>query len=286
MQDSAAAPTEQTRDDESGLIDELCDIVPRTLNDRVATYSVAVPASMVSLELIRSEIECGSLLAPYFGVLQADGRIVADEVQETRIVQTKPRRGYLSASAAEAVLGRGAILVLSQLEDWVPGLNRLAESLRAAARAQVSIEAHLGTGPCDYGLGQRRGAHALVVQVSGVSEWRFDDEASRTRIELGPGQLVHMPPSSSRVGGAMGPDCLYLVLWVQQPSSRDLAELALARFAQSGDMVDMAGRHHFLPPHEKADWLVSKLRAHLAAEDVSVIVRQAVQARQREHLSH
>ncbi|MFE1290891.1 JmjC domain-containing protein [Streptomyces sp. NPDC058751] len=247
---------------------------------RTATFTCEPATTLLSTAHVWHELDCGGLVAPYFGVLGDGTTPTSPGVSETRIVQTKPRPGYAKPAAVRAQVASGHVFVLSQLEDWNAGIGALAGALRGQCRAQVTTDAYLWAAGSDGVPARNDGAHALVVQLDGRTRWTVDGHAGESVLETG--DVLYVPAGRVRQGFPAGTDALHLVISLQQPTARDLAELALARFLKSPAAAGIAGTHHFRSPAQKAAWLRDELRAHLAGHDHEALAEQAVRLRQRE----
>ncbi|GAA1377800.1 JmjC domain-containing protein [Streptomyces beijiangensis] len=249
---------------------------------RTARFSCGRAKALLTVADVWRELDCGSLIAPYFGILQEGTATTVAGIAETRIVQTKPRPGYAKPSAVREKIAAGHVFVLSQLEDWNGRVGALVDSLRAECRAQAGAAAYF----CAAGSGgvpaHADSAHTLTVQLAGRMRWTVGEgvHASETVVEAG--EVFYVPAARVRQAVPCGTDALLLVISLQQPTARDLAELALADFLHSSAAQDIAGTHHFLSLEEKTAWLRTELRAHLAGHPHGALAKRAVQLRQRE----
>ncbi|MEU1818938.1 cupin domain-containing protein [Streptomyces roseifaciens] len=250
--------------------------------NRTATFTCEPAKALLSVADVRRELDCGSLVAPYFGVLREGTTPTASGVSETRIVQTKPRRGYARPDAVRESVASGHVFVLSQLEDWNAGVGTLVDALRGACRAQVSADAYLCAAGSDGVPARADGAHALVVQLDGRTRWVVGEGEHAPETVLEAGEILYVPAGRVRRGAPDGTDALHLVISLQQPTARDLAELALAQFLKGSAAAEIAATHHFRSPAQKVAWLRTELRAHLAGHDRGALAEQAVRLRQRE----
>lgn len=253
--------------------------------NRTATFACEPVTALLSTTSIWREIDCGSLVAPYFAMVQGDGLASAADATETRIVQTKPRPGYAKPVAVRALVATGHALTLAQLEDWNVGIGVLVNALRVECRAQVSTDAYLCPAGARGVSPDADGAHALVLQLEGQTRWVVGDGEHGSETTLKAGTVLYVPAGWRRRAVTDSTDALYLVISLQQPTARDLAELALAQFLKSPAAAEVAGTHHFMTPAEKASWLRTELRAHLAGQDYAALAEQAVRIRQREGLA-
>lgn len=269
----------------SGLADLVGDpesFLTEVWGKRTATFACAAASALLSMAAVWREVDCGSLVAPYFGLLQEGSTPPAVTASETRIVQTKPRPGYARPAAVRELVTSGHVFVLRQLEDWNAGIGGLVDALRGACRAQVATDAYLWSAG-SAGVSVRGGtAHALVVQLDGRTRWVVGEGGRAGESLLEPGDVLYVPPGQPRQGLPDGTDALHLVISLQQPTTRDLAELVLAQFLKGAAVAKTAGTHHFRSPAEKAAWLRAELRAHLADHDRRALADQAVRLRQRE----
>jgi hypothetical protein len=250
--------------------------------NRTATFTCESATTLLSMAGVWRELDCGGLVVPYFGVLRDDTTPTGSGVSETRIVQTKPRPGYAEPAAVRALVASGHVFVLSQLEDWNARIGALVDMLRGECRAQVATDAYLWAAGSDGVPARNDSAHALVVQQDGrtrrvVGEGEHADESV-----LETGDVLYVPAGQVRQGSPAGTDALHLVISFQQPTARDLAELALAQFLNGSAAAKIAGTHHFRSPAEKVAWLRTELRSHLTGHDHGALAEQAVRLRQRE----
>lgn len=250
--------------------------------NRTATFTCEPAKALLSVAGVWRELDCGSLVAPYFGILREDTTPTASGVSETRIVQTKPRPGYAKPAAVRQMVASGHVFVLSQLEDWNAGVGALVDTLRGACRAQVGADAYLCAAGSDGVPARADGAHALIVQLDGRTRWVVGEGEHASETVLEAGDVLYVPAGRMRQGAPDGTDTLHLVISLQQPTARDLAELALAQFLKGSAVAETAGTHHFRSPAEKVAWLRTELRAHLAGHDRGALAEQAVWLRQRE----
>ena len=250
--------------------------------NRTATFTCEPAKALLSMAGVWRELDCGSLVAPYFDVLRQGSAPTAAGAHETRIVQTKPRPGYAKPAAVRELVASGHVFRLSQLEDWNTGIGTLVEALRTECRAQVSADAYLCAGGSDGVPAVTDGAHALIVQLHGSTRWLVDGAEHTRETDLESGDALYVPPGRTRQGAPNGTDSLHLLLSLQQPTVRDLAELALAEFLKGSAAAEIARTHHFTFPAEKAAWLRAELRAHLVGHDRTALAAQAVRLRQQE----
>ncbi|MER5931200.1 cupin domain-containing protein [Streptomyces sp. NPDC002054] len=247
-----------------------------------ATFSCERAKTLLSAADVWRELDCGSLIAPYFGILREGTDPTVSGIAETRIVQTKPRPGYAKPAAVRQLVASGHVFVLSQLEDWNGRVGALVDSLRAECRAQAGAAAYFCAAGSDGVPAHADGAHTLTVQLEGRMRWVVGEGAHASETVVEAGDILYVPAGQVRQGAPCGTDALYLVISLQQPTARDLAELALATFLKSSAAEEIAGTHHFLSLEEKVAWLRTELSAHLAGHDRGALAEQAVLLRQRE----
>ncbi|MFF2624393.1 JmjC domain-containing protein [Kitasatospora griseola] len=250
--------------------------------NRTATFTCEPARGLLSMDGVWRELDCGSLVAPYFGILRQDATPTVSGVCETRIVQTKPRPGYAKPAAVRELVASGQVFLLRQLEDWNAGLGTLVDALRGECRAEVGADAYLCAAGSAGVPAHVDGAHALVVQLDGRARWVVGEGEGAVETVLEAGGVLYVPAGRVRQVAPDGTDTLHLVISVQQPTVRDLAELALAQFLKGSAAAQIAGRHHFGSPAEKVAWLRTELRAHLAGHDRGALAEQAVRLRQHE----
>ncbi|QES48328.1 hypothetical protein DEJ50_11360 [Streptomyces venezuelae] len=249
---------------------------------RTATFSCEPAKTLLSTADVWNELDCGSLVAPYFGILREGTDPTVSGVAETRIVQTKPRPGYAKPAAVRELVASGHVFVLSQLEDWKGPIGALVDALRTECRAQAGADAYFCAAGSDGVPAHADGAHTLTVQLEGRMRWIVGEGGQATETVLEAGDVLYVPAGRVRRGAPAGTDALHLVISLQQPTARDLAELALAVFLKGSAAAGVAGTHHFLSVEEKVAWLRSELHAHLAGQDHGALAAQAVRLRQRE----
>jgi hypothetical protein len=251
-----------------------------------ATYESTGVGEILTPAAFKQEVMCGSLVAPYFGVLQEDGSLADTLVAETRVVQTKRRPEYLKPDAAQACLQAGDVLVLAQIEDWHHGVSILVKALKDTMQAQVSVDAYLGGPDATKGVACISDAQVFIVQLEGRSRWTFGSGDHPEEAALATDQVLSIPPRTTRRGVSDGMDFLYLVISLQPPTVRDLAELTLARFYKGPAAAEVAGSHHLQAAEAKVDWLRGALQSHLTAENLTLLATQAVRNRQQEALGN
>ncbi|UFQ13954.1 MULTISPECIES: cupin domain-containing protein [Streptomyces] len=264
------------------LVGDAESFLTQVWGNRTATYTCEPAKALLSMADVWRELDCGSLVAPYFGVLRQDATPTSSGVRETRIIQTKPRPGYAKPTAVREAVASGHVFVLSQLEDWNAGIGALVDGLRGECRAQVGTDAYLCAAGSAGMPARADGAHALVVQVDGRTRWVVGEGADASESVLQAGDVLYVPPGQVRRAAPDGTDTLFLLISLQQPTARDLAELALAQFLKGPAAAEIAGTHHFLSPAEKVAWLGTALRDHLTGHDRGALAEQAVRLRQRE----
>ncbi|WP_324789338.1 JmjC domain-containing protein [Streptomyces sp. H51] len=250
--------------------------------NRTATFTCEPAKALLSTADVWRELDCGALIVPYFGVLREDATPTAAGVSETRIVQTKPRPGYAKPAAVRQSVASGHVFVLRQLEDWNAGIGALVDALRGECRAQAGADAYLCAAGSDGVPARVDGAHSLVVQLDGRTRWVVGEGEHASKTVLRAGEVLYVPAGRARSAAPDDADSLHLVISLQQPTARDLAELALAQFLKGSAAAEIAGSHHFRSPAQKAAWLRTELRAHLAGHDPAALAQQAVRLRQRE----
>lgn len=282
---NTASRTEETTSAPEHLADLVGDaesFLGEIWGTRTATFSCGRAKALISTQDVWRELDCGSLIAPYFGILQGDITPTVAGIAETRIVQTKPRPGYAKPAAVREMVASGQVLVLSQLEDWNGRVGALVDSLRAECGAQAGASVYLCAAGSAGVPAHTDGAHTLTVQLAGRMRWVVGEgvHASETVVEAG--EVFYVPAAQVRQGVPCGTDTLHLVFSLQQPTARDLAELALADFLKASASAEIAGTHHFLSPENKVAWLRTELRAHLAGHDHKALAKRAVLIRQRE----
>ncbi|WP_432142330.1 JmjC domain-containing protein [Streptomyces sp. bgisy084] len=288
--DTSARTEETTRTDGATRTPEnLADLVgdaesflAEVWGTQTATFTCEPAKALLSEADVWRELDCGSLVAPYFGVLREGTAPTASGLSETRIVQTKPRPGYAKPAAVRELVADGHVFVLSQLEDWNGGIGTLVDALRTECRAQVGADAYFCAAGSDGVPARTDGAHALVVQLAGRMRWAVGEGEHASETVLDAGDVLYVPAGRVRRGAPDRTTALHLVISLQQPTARDLAELALALFLKGSAAAEIAGTHHFLSPAEKVAWLRTELRAHLAGHDRGALAEQAVRLRQRE----
>ncbi|MEW2160036.1 cupin domain-containing protein [Streptomyces sp. NPDC007189] len=253
---------------------------------RAATFrSAAVPA-LLSAAQIWDAFDYGLLVTPYFGVTRDGVSAPAADITVTRKVQQKPRARYANAAGVRKWFAAGYTVALRQPDHWHAGLKDLVGALREELRADVRSSVFLSPPPArdDAEDGTRVGteaAHLFVLQLEGETRWSAGEEGRRTRTALTPGDVLYIPPGHEHTVVAHEGSALYATLSVQQPSPRDLAEVALAGFLRSAPAEAIAGRHHYMSLDEKVGWLRRELTAHLAGQDIDDLVATAVGIQQR-----
>lgn len=268
------------------LVGDTAQFFDQVWGRRTAVYRCGPATELLSTADVWRELDCGALVAPYFGILREDPTPTVAGITETRIIQTKPRPGYAKPAAVREQVAAGHIFVLRQLEDWNRRIGALVDALRTECRAQAGTAAHLcPTGSAGV-VAHADGAHVFVVQLAGRMRWLVGETADASTTVMEAGDVLYIPARRVRQAAPCGSDdALYLVLSLQQPTAMDLAELALARFLESSAAADTAGTHHFMSPQEKIAWLRAEVRAHLAGHAPHQLAEEAV-LRRREGGAH
>jgi hypothetical protein len=250
--------------------------------------SFACPAALRLLTQsdVWDMLDCGLLVAPYFSIA-TEGASTLSGITETRSVQNRPMPLYAKAETIRASVAGGRILKLNQADHWHAGLQELIGNLRTELRADVRSSVVLS--PKDAQIGpQTDGANLLILQLEGQTHWRVAPsvdcgagEDQWTEVALRPGEVLYLPADRrySAITGDRG--ALHVAITALQPTARDLAELALARFLGDPRAEEIAGSHHLMPLEEKVAWLRTQLVTYLVDQDLGALVDEAVTIRCR-----
>ncbi|MDI5966641.1 JmjC domain-containing protein [Streptantibioticus silvisoli] len=266
------------------LADLVGDLEPFTAGVRgrlARSYRCEAAPRLLTPADIWTRFDCGLLVAPYFGVLLNGVAVPLADVTVTRVVLKRRMAAYARAAAVRERFDTGHTVRLARPDHWHPGIKDLVAALRDELRAEAGCEALLsppgaagaraggGAGEGETFLLQLDGRATAVVGAAGES------------FTLRPGDVLYVPGGRPYTTTAGDGGCLHLAVTVQQPTPRDLAELALARFLQGPRTEEVAGTHHFMTIDEKVGWLRTELAAHLAAQDDAELVAEAVKIRRR-----
>lgn len=236
---------------------------------------------LLSAEQIWHELDCGALIAPYFEVLDGETQVAAEDVTETRLVQTRPRRGYANAAAIKNKVVSGSTLRLVQLEHWHPAIQRLVTGLAEELQSEVRSSAYLSLHGTSGTVSPHDDSHVLVIQLEGQTDWAVGGAITCAQITLQPGGVLYIPQQYTRryVPGNTG--SLHLAITIQPPTVRDIAELALTRFLQSAEVAKISLNHQLMSVTEKVEWMRTNLCSYLRTQDPVQLARAASQIRQR-----
>lgn len=226
-------------------------------------------------------LDCGSLVAPYFGIRRDDAGLTIAGVTQTRIVQTRPMSMYADPEAIRAKVGAGSTLALNQPEHWQAPIKELLAGLRGDLSAELRSSAFLSPSGASLLPVHSDAAHLFLVQLHGRIDWVVGEDGENTKLSLWPGDVLYVPAGHRHGEESRHGESLHLAITVQQPTTRELAELALANFLSSARARDIAGTHHLMSPDEKVDWLRVELADFLQGYDVDALLAEAVADRQR-----
>jgi ribosomal protein L16 Arg81 hydroxylase len=226
---------------------------------------------------IWTALDCGLLVDPYFSVVRDGVPVPIADIAVTRNVLNRPMASYASATAIRERFESGDSLRLDAPDHWNAAIKDLVGSLRSELRAEVRSFAVL-TPPNAAAVPPPDDAPVFVVQLGGTADWHVD-QAGGTALE--PGDVLWIPGDHPRSATSGATGSLHLAITVRQPTTRDLAELALAGFLKSERVEEIAGTHHMLTIDEKVAWLRVQLAEHLAGQDLDALVAEAVRLRQR-----
>lgn len=238
-------------------------------------------SGLLSSEEIWNELDCGALVAPYFGIIDSATRATVDGVAETRLVQTRPRRGYASAAAVRDRVVSGNILKLPQPEHWHPAIHRLVAGLTGEFRSEVRSCAYLSPYGSSGIPAHHDDSHVMLVQLEGQMAWTVGRATACTHITLQPGDILYIPQRRKHRGVPGPQGSLHLAITIQPPTVRDMAELALTRFLRSSQAAEISGNHQLMSVEEKIEWLRTTLCSYLSAQDPSQLAEAASQIRQQ-----
>jgi ribosomal protein L16 Arg81 hydroxylase len=227
-------------------------------------------------------LECGLLLAPYFSVIREDGSSVSAEVTVSRIVQTRRMTAYADPKTIREAFASGQIFKLNQAEHWHSAIKALVGGLRDDLRAEARSAVFMSAAGSIFTDGHSAGTHRFILQLDGETQWAVSKGGQLFGASLRPGNVLYLPVGYSQ-DCATSPECgsLHIVITVQQPTARDFAELALARFMKSSKANEIAGTHHLMSVDEKVAWLRAELTDYLTSEDLTAMTDEALQIRQR-----
>jgi hypothetical protein len=272
----------------SDLPNRLVDIVDDTdcflaevWGRRPQSFECSMAPRLMSRSEIWETLECGLLVAPYFSVIREDGSSVA-EVTVSRIVGTRRMAAFADPEAIREALASGQIFRLNQAEHWHSAIRPLVRGLREDLRAEVRSAVLMSADSSVFTDEHSEGTHKFILQLDGETRWVVSKDGQRFDANLRPGNVLYLPIGYSQ-DCATSSDCgsLLIVITVQQPTARDFAELALARFMKSSKANEIAGTHHVMSVDEKVTWLRAELTDYLTSEDLTAMTDEAVKIRQR-----
>lgn len=236
---------------------------------------------LLSSEEIWNELDCGGLVAPYFGIIDGTTRATVDGVTETRLVQTRPRQGYANAAAVRDKVISGSILKLNQPEHWHRAIHRLVAGLTRELRSEVKSCAYLSSYGSSGIPAHHDDAHVMVVQLEGQMAWTVGRATACTHITLQPGDILYIPQRRKHRGVPETQGSLHLAITIQPPTVRDVAELALTRFLRSSQAAEISGNHQLMSVEEKIEWLRTTLCSYLSTQDPGELAKAASRNRQQ-----
>jgi hypothetical protein len=270
----------------TGLPSRLADIVgdagsfwTEVWGRRPQSFHCQAAPRLLSRAEIWKTLDCGLLVAPYFGVFREDTSPALADITVIRSVQTRRMAAYADAEAIRERLTSGYTFRLNQPEHWHPGIKALVAGLREDLRAEVQSSVFLSPQEAKLAKAHNDKAHILMVQLAGHMHWVVGEDGQRADVTLYPGGVLYIPSSLPHYSTASGGDSLHMAIAILQPTARDLAELALSRFLNSARANDIAGSHHFMSLDDKVAWLRAELAKHLAGLDLGAVIDEAVRIR-------
>jgi ribosomal protein L16 Arg81 hydroxylase len=273
----------------SGLPSRLVDIVDdpdcflsEIWGRRPQSFECRMAPRLISRDEIWKTLECGLLVAPYFSVIRQDGSSASAEVTVSRIVQTRRMAAYADPKAIREAFASGQIIRLNQAEHWHFAIKALVEGLRQDLRADVRSAVLVSADHSIFADAHSESTHTFILQLEGETRWTVSKDGQCFVGCLRSGNALYLPVGYAQ-DGAESSDCgsLLIVITVQQPTARDFAELALARFMKSSKANEVAGTHHVMSVQEKVAWLRAELTDYLTSEDVAAMTDEAMKTRQR-----
>lgn len=263
----------------------------RTLPQSFRCQSVT---RLISASETWSALDCGLLVSPYFSVMREGVPRALADITVTRDVLKQRLSHYPDAAAIRECFASGHTVTLPRPEHWHSRIREMIVGLRADFRAELQASVFLSPPDTEWVRAHTDNAHMLVLQLDGERDWvvglsadndgaglRRSDNGERHRMEvtLGPGDVLYIPQGCPYHAIARGCTSLHLAVTVQEPTARDLAELALAGFLRGPPAEEIAGTHHAMPVDEKVAWLRAALAEHLSGQDIGALVDLAVRIR-------
>ena len=232
-------------------------------------------------------LDCGLLVSPYFSVFWPAASSAVSGVIETRSVVNRPTPAYANAAAIRERFAAGCTLRLNEPDHWHRGINKIVTSLRAELSADVRSFVFLSPPAPAGGRAPLDDAHVLILPLEGTTEWHVGlppggaiDDVTEIRASLEPGHALYIPSGHPHSVAVSQNNALYVAVTMQQPSVKDLAEVALADFINSPSANSVAKTHHFMSIEEKVGWLKVALAQHLSGQDIGPLVAESVRIRQ------
>ncbi|MDH6622932.1 hypothetical protein M2271_000719 [Streptomyces sp. LBL] len=224
-------------------------------------------------------VECGLLVAPYFSMLrETGGGATAQGITMTREVLGRALPAYADPAAVRAKYAAGRVITLNQPEHWHVGIRGVLDALRADLRGGANSVIFLSPPGATASSEHTAEQHVLHFQLDGESCWTLPPGPA---ITLVPGDVLYLPGGQEHHSEAGPGGSFHLAVTIEQPTSRELADLIVAEFLDSPGATEIAGNHHFLTLAEKTAWLRTELGKTLSDLDLAALVDQAVRNRQR-----
>lgn len=174
------------------------------------------------------------LAAPRLQVIRSGREIPSDQYQHSRAANQRINAGALSLHLSE-----GATLLLAFVDEIVPGIAALSDSIADALKAHVNANLYAGWRK-DNGFGIHWDPHdVLVLQISGRKHWRvhrpaYPDPLESSRFVAPPkddipvwddvledGALLYVPRGWAHVATPLDEPSLHITIAVRSPNGAD-----------------------------------------------------------------
>lgn len=202
--------------------------------------------ALITEDEIWKEVDSGFLSRPYFTMFNEGVRSAMTDITRSRKVVGRELPGFIRAEQIHSDFESGGTFKLNQAEHWHGRIRRLVKGM--GPHFSGGLEAFVFLSPPDKTAIQAHtdGAHVFVLQVAGQKDWvvgRLDESAIsdstlhegeirkdvRMEVTLRAGDILYMPHGCPHYATARDGNSIHVAITVEEPSSTDLLEVALAR---------------------------------------------------------
>lgn len=213
-----------------------------------AVFRQAVPPTMFPDErFLLNTLKRGLLRWPYFTLLQEGQQPPVKSFTTVRTVRGKQLTGFPDPAKVGQLLGRGATVKFTGIEEWHRPTRKLLRDVEAIFPGEA-MSFMFYTPDEKSGLrAHSDGAHVVAVQVSGTKEWRLYGDFDKYESEAGvvegvgaptkvfvlePGDVLYLPHGAVHMASATAGASLHATFTITEPTPADLAEAVLGTSAE------------------------------------------------------